>query len=196
MNLYDELELSKDCTSEEIKQKYRLLAQIYHPDKAVFGDEEKFKRIKLAYETLSDPIKRAEYDSTGRYGINDTTKTEAITRLSNMMVHFTKKLNPEYDDLVLSFKVDIYQAQENINKSVESFNSEIKKLKIFSNKIKRKKEGENILKSFVDNMIEQYQREIISMQRTLEIFDLMLNILDDYQYGDLTLLLENREWSE
>ena len=65
MNLYDELELSKDCTSEEIKQKYRLLAQIYHPDKAVFGDEEKFKRIKLAYETLSDPVKRAEYDSTG-----------------------------------------------------------------------------------------------------------------------------------
>jgi len=192
MNLYDELELPKDCTAEEIKQKYRLLAQIYHPDKAVFGDEEKFKRIKLAYETLSDPIKRAEYDSTGRYGINDTTKTEAITRLSNMMVHFTKKLNPEYDDLVLSFKVDIYQAQENINKSIESFNSEIKKLKIFSNKIKRKKEGENILKSFVDNMIEQYEREIISMKRTLEIFDLMLNILDDYQYGDLTLLLENQ----
>ena len=103
MNLYDELELSKDCTSEEIKQKYRLLAQIYHPDKAVFGDEEKFKRIKLAYETLSDPVKRAEYDSTGRYGINDTIKTEAITRLVNMMNHFTKKLNPEYDDLILSF---------------------------------------------------------------------------------------------
>jgi curved DNA-binding protein CbpA len=196
MNLYDELELPKDCTSEEIKQKYRLLAQIYHPDKAVFGDEEKFKRIKLAYETLSDPTKRVEYDSTGRYGINDTTKTEAITRLSNMMVHFTKKLNPECDDLMLSFKVDIHQAQENIKKSIESFELEIKKLKIFSNKIKRKKEGENILKSFVDNMIEQYEREIISMKRTLEIFDLMLNILDDYQYGDLTLLLENQEWSE
>ena len=192
MNLYDELELPKNCTSDEIKQKYRILAQIYHPDKAVFGDEEKFKRIKLAYETLSDPVKRAEYDSTGRYGINDTIKTEAITRLANMMNHFTKKLNPEYDDLVLSFKVDIYKAQQGINDSIESFNTEIKKLKIFSNKIKKKKEGENILKSFVDNMIEQYQREIISMQRTLEIFDLMLVILHDYQYGDLTLLLDNQ----
>jgi curved DNA-binding protein CbpA len=192
MNLYDELELSKDCTSEEIKQKYRLLAQIYHPDKAVFGDEEKFKRIKLAYETLSDPVKRAEYDSTGRYGINDTIKTEAITRLVNMMNHFTKKLNPEYDDLILSFKVDIYQAQSSVNNSIESFKSEIKKLKIFASKIKRKKEGENVLKSFVDNTIEQHEREIITMQRTLEVFDLMLDILNDYQYGDLTLLLENQ----
>ena len=192
MNLYDELELSKDCTSEEIKQKYRLLAQIYHPDKAVFGDEEKFKRIKLAYETLSDPVKRAEYDSTGKYGINDTIKTEAITRLVNMMNHFTKKLNPEYDDLILSFKVDIYQAQSSVNNSIESFKSEIKKLKIFASKIKRKKEGENVLKSFVDNTIEQHEREIITMQRTLEVFDLMLDILNDYQYGDLTLLLENQ----
>ena len=192
MNLYDELELSKDCTSEEIKQKYRLLAQIYHPDKAVFGDEEKFKRIKLAYETLSDPVKRAEYDSTGRYGINDTIKTEAITRLVNMMNHFTKKLNPEYDDLILSFKVDIYQAQSSVNNSIESFKSEIKKLKIFASKIKRKKEGENVLKSFVDNTIEQHEREIITMQRTLEVLDLMLDILNDYQYGDLTLLLENQ----
>jgi curved DNA-binding protein CbpA len=188
MNLYDELELSKDCTSEEIKQKYRLLAQIYHPDKAVFGDEEKFKRIKLAYETLSDSVKRAEYDSTGRYGINDTIKTEAITRLVNMMNHFTKKLNPEYDDLILSFKVDIYQAQSSVNNSIESFKSEIKKLKIFASKIKRKKEGENVLKSFVDNTIEQHEREIITMQRTLEVLDLMLDILNDYQYGDLTLL--------
>ena len=30
------------------------------------------------------------------------------------------------------------------------------------------------------------------MQRTLEVFDLMLDILNDYQYGDLTLLLENQ----
>ena len=193
MNLYDELELSKDCTAEEIKQKYRILAQIYHPDKAVFGDEEKFKRVKLAYETLSDPIKRAEYDSTGNYGTNNNTiKSEAITRLSNMMNHYTKKLNPESDDLILSLKVDVYQAQTGVFNSIESFKSEIKKLKIFSNKIKLKKEGENILKIFVDNTIQQYEREIITMQRTLEVFELMLDILNDYQYGDLALLLENQ----
>ena len=196
MNLYDELELPKDCTPEEIKQKYRLLAQIYHPDKAVFGDEEKFKRVKLAYETLSDPIRRAEYDSTGNYGTNnDTVKSEAITRLANMMSHYTKKLNPESDDLVLSFKIDIHQAQSGVLNSIESFKLEIKKLKIFSDKIKLKKEGENILKSFVDNTIQQHEREIITMQRTLKVFELMLDILNDYQYGDLTLLLEN-QWSE
>ena len=46
--LYDELELPKNCTSEEIKQKYRILAQLHHPDKG--GDPQRFKRIKVAYE--------------------------------------------------------------------------------------------------------------------------------------------------
>ena len=45
MNPYDELGVSVHATSEEIRQKYKTLAQIHHPDKG--GDEETFKRIKL-----------------------------------------------------------------------------------------------------------------------------------------------------
>ena len=51
MDPYLELEVSIDASDDEIKLQYRAMAMIHHPDKG--GDEEKFKRIKEAYEILS-----------------------------------------------------------------------------------------------------------------------------------------------
>ena len=58
MNPYTELDVPVDASLETIRQRYRTLAQMYHPDKG--GDEEMFKLIKLAYEILSDPVRRKQ----------------------------------------------------------------------------------------------------------------------------------------
>jgi len=179
--LYDELELPRNCTSEEIKQKYRTLAQIHHPDKG--GDEEKFKRIKEAYETLSDPVKRNHYDSTGDYYEDTNITNEVNTRLGNMINHFTQQINPEIDDLILKMKVDIYEAQRNTNQSIDECNNIIRKLSIISKKIKLKKEGENFLKSLVDAKVTYKQNELAGHKRTLLVFDKMLEILDNYHFS-------------
>jgi molecular chaperone DnaJ len=63
-DFYKILGLDKKSTPEEIKKKYRSLARDLHPDKTE-GDsalEEKFKAVSEAYDILSDPKKRAEYD--------------------------------------------------------------------------------------------------------------------------------------
>jgi molecular chaperone DnaJ len=62
-NYYDILGVSKDATSDDIKKAYRKLAIQHHPDKG--GDENKFKEVAEAYETLSDPQKRQMYDMGG-----------------------------------------------------------------------------------------------------------------------------------
>ena len=71
-NYYEILGVSKTATADELKSAYRQLAKKYHPD--VFANaseqekkdaEAKFRDINHAYEVLSDPQKRAAYDTYG-----------------------------------------------------------------------------------------------------------------------------------
>ncbi|MBN0919312.1 molecular chaperone DnaJ [[Mycoplasma] gypis] len=63
---YEVLEINKNATEKEIKSAYRKLAMKYHPDRNKEADaEEKFKEVTEAYEILSDPDKRAQYDKFG-----------------------------------------------------------------------------------------------------------------------------------
>lgn len=61
---YGILGVSKDASGEEIKKAYRKLAHQYHPDKQG-GDEAKFKEVNEAYQVLSNPQKRKNYDQFG-----------------------------------------------------------------------------------------------------------------------------------
>ena len=60
---YKILGVPRNASQEEIKKAYRRLAHKYHPDKG--GDEKKFKEINEAYQVLSNPEKRAQYDRFG-----------------------------------------------------------------------------------------------------------------------------------
>jgi len=84
---YKILGVKNNASEEEIKKAYRKLAMIYHPDKND-GDkkaEEKFKEIVEAYEVLSNPSKRAEFDSflgkkTQRTQYSYTYKSQQSTK--------------------------------------------------------------------------------------------------------------------
>lgn len=69
-DLYTILELVRGASEAEIKKSYRRLAQQYHPDvnKDKPEAEQRFKEISFAYEVLSDPKKRAQYDQFGATG--------------------------------------------------------------------------------------------------------------------------------
>jgi len=60
---YEILGVDKSATTDDIKKAYRKKAIEHHPDKG--GDEEKFKEAAEAYETLSDPDKKSNYDTFG-----------------------------------------------------------------------------------------------------------------------------------
>ena len=68
-DLYKVLGVSRKASGEEIKKAYRKLARRYHPDRNPddAAAEEKFKEVQGAYDTLSDPEKRKEYDQGGTF---------------------------------------------------------------------------------------------------------------------------------
>lgn len=65
---YGTLGVSPRSSADEIRERYRFLAQAYHPDK--FPDprnkeraEAEFKRVQEAYQVLSSPVRRSAYDA-------------------------------------------------------------------------------------------------------------------------------------
>lgn len=68
-DLYDVLGVPRDATSEDIRKAYRKLARQFHPDVSEHPEaDRRFKEISLAYQTLSDPARRRQYDMFGGEG--------------------------------------------------------------------------------------------------------------------------------
>lgn len=64
-NHYETLQISKDASEAEIKKAYRGLSLKYHPDRNQNSEDskKKFQEINTAYETLSDPESKANFDN-------------------------------------------------------------------------------------------------------------------------------------
>jgi molecular chaperone DnaJ len=96
---YEILGVKKDASPDDLKKAFRHLARKFHPDlnKGSKEAEEKFKEVNEAYQILSDPQKKSQYDQVGHaeFKPGDTTGYKA----------------PSYDDLFRDFGLgDIFDA--------------------------------------------------------------------------------------
>ncbi|RYU59368.1 molecular chaperone DnaJ [Methylolobus aquaticus] len=69
---YELLGVARNASDSDIKKSFRRLAMKFHPDRNTDNPnaEEQFKKVKEAYDVLSDPQKRAAYDQFGHAGVD------------------------------------------------------------------------------------------------------------------------------
>lgn len=115
--LYNVLDVPADATQGEIKHNYRHLAKHLHPDAG--GDPEEFRELQMAYDVLSDPAKRAEYNRTGiAPGAEaDNERAHAIEFLCSILEEVVTQLvgrsaDPVQFDLVKLIRNNVTTRQE------------------------------------------------------------------------------------
>ena len=104
---YEFLQISPNAEPDTIHRVYRFLAARYHPDNTSTGDAEKFFVLKEAYDILSNPERRAQYDATRKNEVPqpvplstwidfmDNMEGELNRRLAVLAVlYFQRRTNP------------------------------------------------------------------------------------------------------
>lgn len=93
---YKTLELEKSATDEEVKKAYRKLAMKYHPDRNG-GDDSMFKEIVEAYEILTDPKKKSQWQSYGQFNGGSYQFDEQFFEEFLKAQGFSDMFNSRYD---------------------------------------------------------------------------------------------------
>lgn len=107
MTLYEILETPTNSTKETIKQSYRRLAKIYHPDMQR-GDEKKFKEINNAYNILSDEKKRSEYDISLQFNYNFNNFDNIFDVRENLNIERNIKIRLQDSYYGSTIRVEVY----------------------------------------------------------------------------------------
>tara|TARA_R110001583_G_scaffold64149_6_gene186747 strand:+ start:645 stop:1646 length:1002 start_codon:yes stop_codon:yes gene_type:complete len=110
---YKILGINPSASQEEIKKTYRKLSKTHHPDMG--GNENKFKEISKAYETLGDENKRRNYDHRKSNPFSQFSEEPSMDDIFSSFFNKTKPPTTHGRDLNLKIQVsveDIYFAKE------------------------------------------------------------------------------------
>jgi len=115
VDYYEFLQISPNADAETIHRVYRFLAARLHPDNSETGHEENFRLLRVAYDVLADPRRRAEYDATrsrtqappeplaSTIDFMDEMEGELNRRLAVLAVlYYRRRTNPTFPEVNLS----------------------------------------------------------------------------------------------
>ena len=115
IDYYEFLQISPHADAETVHRVYRYLAARLHPDNPDSGDPEMFRLLKSAYDTLSSPARRAEYDAVCRreateinplsssIDFMDSVEGELNRRVAVLAVlYFKRRANPRFPEVSLT----------------------------------------------------------------------------------------------
>lgn len=94
---YALLNLPRDCSQAQIKERYRHLSLTFHPDKLPTGKtseagQEAFMRIQNAAATVADPASRRIYDTLGQEGVEQAKRWPVALQTANIPPHLLRQI--------------------------------------------------------------------------------------------------------
>lgn len=183
-NHYNTLGVPKDADSAAIKKAYRRKAAQAHPDRVGGGNSHQaMVAVNRAYETLSDPQKRAHYDQTGEDGSKRQPSIDqmAMQALFQLFMQLMEQAPEEIDHVAAatqSVVANIDKIRENLAK-LQSLEGTIRKrLK----RLKFKGKGRNILHDCLEQRAKQVPDQVAAGEQQIKALERAIELLKDYDW--------------
>lgn len=193
---YEVLGVDVEASTEEVRDAYRKLAQTLHPDKRPADKSEQdatreFQELTEAYQTLTDPTRRARFDDTGT--AEETKDSEllntAIEKLAQMLSAFVQEDPAEDADLLRALQLQTQHVVKRNTASIDEGRMLIRKRQALAKKWRHKRGGRNIFQNMIRRDIAAIKVQMKDAERTIEVARECLRILEDYEYGERTAAL-------
>lgn len=146
LSYYQILQVEESASDAEIKQAYRSLSKVLHPDLNDNSAEANtiFRLLQEAYETLSNPLKRKAYDiDPNPIGDDDDSRIKSYKEQNNKQ---GIKLE-EYEKMLKEYKETVYlksERERELNKEISSLKKRILEIeKIAAAKLEQEKQEQN-----------------------------------------------------
>jgi len=179
---YEILGVDQAATGAQCKSAYYTLAKAHHPDKG--GDSETFAKLAKAYNILSDPETREQYDN-GTYDDNrNDPKTMAVTQLINLFTAVLDKYGEQEiksQDLIGVMKNKVKEVLKKIEKATPELEKKIRNLQEIE---RRLDEGEDdpVMAKALEQISDRIHGEILSMPAQKACAEEMLRLLEKRKY--------------
>lgn len=184
MDLYQTLGVSQDAPADQIRSAYRKLAQKHHPDKNQGKSEAKAKmqEIQRAYDVLGNAEKRKHYDETGQTQEAPNKEETAKTYLAKLVIELIEKIFTESFDLKKEADLQIKENIRNLEKKIKNQKRKCAKIEKAKKRLTHKKNGDPFLIQALEQTIHHKNQTIGQLKQNVEIGNLMLKMLADYDY--------------
>ena len=177
-NLYKVLGIEKSATQKEIKQAYRKLASLYHPDR---NKEESakisFQFVKEAYDILSDEEKRKEYDETGILS-NDPLRAGAIELIFDVFLYFLSLHEYEEKNYIPLISEHIMKGIAECKDDINHINKQIKALTNISNNM----DTNNLLDNKIQTTLILFKQNKLFCENGLEGLNTSLKLINNCKW--------------
>ena len=178
-NLYEDLDIPKDASADEIRKAYKILAQINHPDKG--GDNLIFKKINHAYRILKNSESKKRYDEFGDESKPINQKQAAKAELAKLFQQIIRAniTNLKHKHVVNAVKDNIVAGIINTNQKIKEVNNNINYL---NDAIGRVSPNDSILAAVFEDEIKVVKNNLVQLKNMKEMLMLMKEEINNYKY--------------
>lgn len=170
--------MARDASPQDVKAAYRSKSRELHPDRNQDQDaSDRMADVNKAYEVLSDPKRREQYDKFGETGQSlDKAAVDALTNI------FDSVIESDVNDIVGAVRAKIDHAKGKLTENRTMARADERRLNKRRKFVRRKKkDGHNLVDAIFEKKLKRVSDALKQMDYQEALMDEMLRMLDEYE---------------